>query len=141
MKYKCLILDHDDTVVNSSQTIHYPSFIEYLRVARPELADKYTFEEFIVKNFDPGILALFRDEVGLSDEELDAEEKFWADFVEQHVPRAYDGMAELIARFRANGGIVVVDSHSLLRYIERDYEKNALPTPDHIYSWDIPKEQ
>ena len=106
MKYKCLILDHDDTVVNSSQTIHYPSFIEYLRVARPELADKYTFEEFIVKTCDPGILALFRDEVGLSDEELDAEEKFWADFVEQHVPRAYDGMAELIARFRANGGIM-----------------------------------
>ena len=27
MKYKCLVLDHDDTVVNSTATIHFPSFI------------------------------------------------------------------------------------------------------------------
>ena len=140
MKYKCLILDHDDTVVNSSQTIHYPSFIEYLRVARPELADNYTFDSFIVKNFDPGILSLLSDEVGLSDTELEEEEEFWARFVENHIPKAYSGMHEIIERFKSEGGVVVVDSHSLLRYIERDYKENALPTPDYIYSWDIPKE-
>ena len=68
MKYKCLILDHDDTIVNSSATIHYPSFVEYLRDYRPELADNYTFESFIVKNFHPGIVSLLRDEVGLNEE-------------------------------------------------------------------------
>lgn len=141
MKYKCLILDHDDTIVNSSATIHYPSFIEYLRDYRPELADNYTFESFIVKNFDPGIVSLLRDEVGLSEEEMEHEEEYWARFVESKTPVAYDGMREIMEKFRAAGGKLVIDSHSLLRYIERDVRQNRLPTPDHIYSWDIPKEQ
>ncbi len=141
MKYKCLILDHDDTIVNSSATIHYPSFVEYLRDYRPELKDNYTFESFIVKNFDPGIISLLRDEVGLSEEEMQHEEEYWARFVESKTPVAYEGMKEIMERFRAEGGIVIIDSHSLLRYIERDIRANDLPTPDHIYSWDIPKEQ
>ena len=28
MKYKCLVLDHDDTVVDSTASIHYPAFLE-----------------------------------------------------------------------------------------------------------------
>ena len=140
MKYKCLILDHDDTVVNSSQTIHYPAFIEFLKIKRPHLVSNYTFESFINKNFSPGILELLSGEVGLSAEELCEEEKFWADFVEGHTPKAYPGMKEIIEKFMAEGGIVVVDSHSLTRYIERDYEKNSLPTPSCIFGWDIPKE-
>ena len=64
MKYKCLVLDHDDTVVSSSATIHYPSFIAYLEDYRPELVKNYTFESFIIKNFDPGIVSLLADEVG-----------------------------------------------------------------------------
>ena len=141
MKYKCLILDHDDTIVNSSATIHYPSFVEYLRDYRPSLADNYTFESFLVKNFDPGIVSLLRDEVGLSDEEMQHEEEYWARFVQTKTPVAYDGMKEIMERFRAEGGVVIIDSHSLLRYIERDISANGLPTPDYIYSWDIPKDQ
>ena len=70
MKYKCLVLDHDDTVVASSEAIHYPSFIAYLEDYRPELVNNYTFESFIIKNFDPGIVSLLHDEVGLNDEEM-----------------------------------------------------------------------
>lgn len=140
MRYKCLVLDHDDTVVNSSASIHFPSFVEYLKIYRPHLADKYTFEEYILKNFHPGIVELFTGEVGLSEKELAEEEKFWADFVLGHVPTAYEGIKEIIEDFKAQGGIVCVDSHSLTRYIERDWAKNSLPTPDKIYGWDIPKE-
>lgn len=35
MRYKCMILDHDDTVVNSTATIHYPAFLEALKLLRP----------------------------------------------------------------------------------------------------------
>ena len=35
MKYKCLVFDHDDTVVNSTATIHFPSFRDYLKIYRP----------------------------------------------------------------------------------------------------------
>lgn len=140
MRFKCLVLDHDDTVVNSSASIHFPSFVEYLKIYRPHLADKYTFEEYIVKNFHPGIVELFTKEVGLSEKELAEEEKFWSDYVLGHIPTAYEGIREIIEDFKARGGIVAVDSHSLTRYIERDWAHNSLPSPDVIYGWDIPKE-
>ena len=140
MRFKCLVLDHDDTVVNSSASIHFPSFVEYLRIFRPNMADKYTFEEYILKNFHPGILQLFTDEIGLSEKELAEEEKFWANYVLGHIPSAYPGIGEIVADFKAAGGIVAVDSHSLTRYIERDWAHNDLPNPDVIYGWDIPKE-
>ena len=141
MKYKCLILDHDDTVVDSTAEIHFPSFIGYLKEYKPHLADKYTLNDYFVKNFHPGISALFSDEIGLTEEELVTEEKYWSDFVMNHIPRAFLGMREIIEVFKERGGIIVVDSHSYRRYIERDYKHNALPTPDVIFGWDIPKEQ
>ena len=139
-KYKCLVLDHDDTVVDSSASIHYPSFVEYLKIARPHLADKYTLEEYFEKNFHPGILELFTEEIGLNEDELAEEEAFWREYVKNHIPNAYPGMAEIIADFKAGGGIVVVDSHSVTENIVRDYKANDLPMPDHIYGLDIPKE-
>lgn len=139
-KYKCLVLDHDDTVVDSSASIHYPSFVEYLKIARPSLADKYTLEEYFEKNFHPGILELFTEEIGLNEQELAEEEAFWREYVKNHIPNAYPGIAEIIADFKASGGIVAVDSHSLTDNIIRDYKANGLPAPDIIYGWDIPKE-
>lgn len=139
-KYKCLVLDHDDTVVDSSASIHYPSFVEYLKIARPHLADKYTLEEYFEKNFHPGILELFTDEIGLNEKELAEEEAFWREYVKNHIPNAYPGIAEIIADFKSGGGIVAVDSHSLTDNIIRDYKANGLPDPDVIYGWDIPKE-
>lgn len=140
MKYKCLVLDHDDTVVDSTAEIHFPAFVEYLKLRRPEIANNYTLNSYLEKNFHPGILSLLSEEVGLSDEELSEEEQFWADFVENHIPTAYSGIGEIIAEFRARGGIIAVDSHSFKRYIERDYRHNGLPMPDVIFGWDIPKE-
>ena len=141
MKYKCLVLDHDDTIVNSTATVHYPCFLEYLREYHPEIADKFTLEEYLVKNFDPGVIEFFLNDVGLSPQELKFEERYWAQYVKRHTRRAYDGIAELMKKFRAMGGILAVDSHSLRENIERDFRENRLPTPDIIYSWDLPPEQ
>lgn len=141
MKYKCLVLDHDDTVVNSTATIHYPCFVKFLEDFYPHLVKNYNLENFFEKNFHPGVLSLFRDEIGMTEEQMEQEEQYWADFVETITPTAYDGMSEIIKDFQARGGIVAVVSHSLTRYIERDYRANALPTPDIIYGWDIPKDR
>lgn len=140
MRYKCLLLDHDDTVVASSEAIHYPSFVAYIDDYKPHLSGKYSFSEFIKKNFDPGVLEFFHDELGLTDEELKEEDKYWRDFVATRIPRAYPGMAEIIADFRSRGGIIGVASHSYEQYIRRDYEHNSLPAPDVIYGWDLPRE-
>ena len=141
MKYKCLVLDHDDTVVSSTAEIHFPCFLEYLELTRPHLVGDWTLERYLVKNFNPGITSILRDELGMDAREMEEEIDFWARYVENHIPTAYDGIGEIIAEFRARGGIIAVDSHSLLRYIERAFRHNALPAPDVIYSWDLPEEQ
>ena len=51
MRYKCLVLDHDDTVVNSTATIHYPCFCEFLKEVRPQ-ATHYTLEDYFRWNFE-----------------------------------------------------------------------------------------
>ena len=141
MKYKCLVLDHDDTVVSSTAEIHFPCFMEYLRITRPHLLEKYDLESYFVKNFHPGITSLLRDELSMSEEEMEEEVAFWARYVEGHIPTAYPGIREIISDFRRAGGIIAVDSHSFLRYIERDYIHNGLPMPDVIYGWDLPPEE
>lgn len=141
IKYKCLVLDHDDTVVNSTATIHYPCFMQYLSERLPHLVKNYTLESYFIKNFHPGVTALFVDEIGLSPEELREEEQYWSSYVKNHIPTVYPGIREIIADFKAAGGIVAVDSHSYREYIERDYRHNDLTFPDIIYGWDIPKDQ
>lgn len=139
LRFKCLVMDHDDTTVNSTATIHFPSFLAYLQLVRPEA--RYTLEDYFRKNFDPGILSLFKDELAFTDDELDGEFRFWQDWLRTRVPKAYPGIREILRRHRAAGGYLAVVSHSMRQYIERDYRENDLPMPDLIFGWEQPVEQ
>ena len=141
MKYKCLVLDHDDTVVNSTATIHYPCFISYLELLRPHLVKNYTLDSYFEKNFYPGVEHLFLSEVGLTEEEFLAEQGYWSEYVRGHIPEAYSGIKEILESFVDGGGIIAVVSHSYEKYILRDYRHNGLPMPHAIYSWDLPAEK
>ena len=135
MKYRCLILDHDDTVVNSTSTIHYPAFVAYMKLHHPDI--QMSLEEYFALNFDPGVIPLFRDICGLSEEEMKEEELFWRDYVKNHVPEAYPGMRDILIRHREEGGLICVVSHSYSDYILRDYRLNNLPVPDAVYGWEV----
>ena len=139
MRFRCLVMDHDDTTVNSTATIHFPSFLAYLKLVRPEAS--YTLEDYFRKNFDPGIMALFTGELGFSEEELEGEFRFWQDWVRTRVPSAYPGICEILRRHKDAGGYIAVDSHSMRESIERDYRENDLPEPDIIFGWEQPPEQ
>ncbi len=139
MKYKCLVFDHDDTVVNSTATIHHPCFQEYLNIYRPGMS--CTLEKYFLSNFHPGFIAMCREEYGLSDEELKEETQFWLNYVKDHIPVAYDGMREIMQRQKAEGGLVCVVSHSFEENIVRDYRANGLPEPDAVFGWGRPVEQ
>lgn len=139
MKYKCIVLDHDDTVVDSTKQIHYPSFMSFLKLIRPDVS--MTFEEYMWKNFHPGFSEFCFGELEFTEAEMDREVQFWRDYVKNHVPVAYDGFKELLHRYKKAGGIICVVSHSLSENILRDYEKNGLPIPDEIYGWDRPAEE
>ena len=140
MRYPCLVLDHDDTIVNSTATIHYPCFCAFLQEVRPR-AKHYTLEDYFRKNFDPGIIPFFTEEVGLSQQELEYEFQFWQRYVKPRVPQAFSGIREILRRHRAQGGLIAVVSHSMRENILRDYRQNDLPEPDAIFGWELPPAQ
>lgn len=136
MRYRCLVFDHDDTVVNSTATVHYPCFVEYTQKYFPHY--RCTLEEYFVKNFDPGVVAFFRDEVGMTEDEMKAEQVYWNAYVQNHVPQAYPGMREILWEQKKRGGLLCVVSHSYRDNILRDYRANDLPEPDAVYGWECP---
>lgn len=139
MKYPCLVVDHDDTVVNSTATVHYPSFVEYASIYHPDA--HYTLEDYFKYNFDPGVVAFFRDMVGMTHEDMLREQDYWNAYVKCHVPRSYYGMRELLARHKELGGVLCVVSHSYSDNILRDYRENGLPEPDMVFGWERPLEE
>ena len=70
LRFPCLVLDHDDTVVQSTPTINYPSFVESLRVLRPGMT--LSLEEFLRYSYEPGFYSLCTDILGMSEEEFNA---------------------------------------------------------------------
>ena len=140
MKFPCLVLDHDDTVVNSTATVHFSCFAEYTAKFFPK-AKRYTLEEYILKNFSPGVYEFFRGEVGMTEDDMKHEQDYWHEYVQHHVPQAYAGMRELLWDYVNAGGTICVVSHSLSPNILRDYRENGLPEPKLVYGWEVPKER
>ena len=139
MKYKCLVFDHDDTVVNSTATIHHPCFAEYLKEYYP--GETMGLEEYFLLNFAPGFVPMCRERYGMTDEDLAHEATYWQNYVRSHIPTAYPGLREIMERQKAEGGLVCVVSHSFDYNIRRDYEANGLPSPDAVYGWERPEHQ
>ncbi len=138
MKYRCLVFDHDDTTVNSTATIHYPCFVEFLKEFYP--GREISLEDYFILNFTPGFVEMCRREYGMDDAMLEKEKEYWLDYVSRHIPEAYPGIGDIMRRHRAGGGILCVVSHSMDRNILRDYRANGLPEPDLVYGWEVPHE-
>ena len=139
LKYPCLVLDHDDTTVNSTATVHYPCFAEYMRKVRPQ--GMLTLEEYFRYNFAPGVIPMFTEICGLTKEQLEDEERYWKEYVKHHIPKAYAGIREILEEQRRRGGKICVVSHSFSEYIRRDFRENGLPEPDLTYGWECPPEK
>ena len=138
MFYPCLVVDHDDTMVNSTATVHHPCFVEYMKQFPPHY--QCTLEEYFVRNFH-GVVEFFRDVVGMTEDQMRHEQDWWNAYVQSHVPQAYPGMAEILWEQKERGGLLCVVSHSLTENILRDWRENDLPEPDMVFGWESPPEQ
>lgn len=135
LKFPCLVLDHDDTVVRSTPTIHYPAFVEALKQLRPDI--HWTLEQFIAYNFDPGFEALCRDILHFTPEEMAIQEAGWLAWSNANIAPAFEGMDRLLRRFKEQGGLVCVVSHSNSVTIRRDYKHHFAFEPDLIFGWEL----
>lgn len=136
MKYRCLVLDHDDTVVKSTPDIHYPSFVEAMKVLRPHMKP-LLFEEFVSYCFHPGFSPLCRDIMKFTDEEQEYQYKVWKNYTKTKIPEFYSGIPELIMEYKRQNGIICVVSHSESEQIKRDYMINCKLQPDLIFGWEL----
>lgn len=139
LKYPCLVLDHDDTAVDSTATVHYPCFVEYMEKYFPNV--HLTLEEYFLYNFEPGVVELFTKICGMTWEQMLDEEAYWKEYVKYHVPKAYPGIREILQEQKRRGGKICVVSHSFSEHIRRDYRENGLPEPDLVFGWESPPEE
>ncbi len=139
MKYNCIILDHDDTAVDSTRGIHYPAHIEIMKQLRP--GEKIiTLEEWFAKNSHPGILEYLKNELNFSEAEIKEEYIIWQNFARSRYPKFFPGFLEVIREFKSRGGRVAVISHSTKEIIERDYSNaGAKDLPEIIFGWNMDK--
>ncbi len=139
LKYPCLVLDHDDTVVRSEATVNYPFFVEFLKEHRP--GDTISLHDYINGCYQPGYIDMCRQRFSFTQEELDLEYRLWKDHIRSHIPAPYPGIRELLHRYKAEGGILCVVSQSSQENILRDYRVHFDMEPDRIFGWDLLPEQ
>lgn len=137
LRYACIIIDHDDTAVDSTSVIHYPAHVEVMRRLRPDLVP-VDLDNWFRKNFHPGIMEFLKNELHFTDEEIELEYTVWRDFTQNRVPEFFPGFMDFLKEYRRLGGLIAVVSHSEVDIIRRHYEVcNGEPVflPDRIYGW------
>lgn len=139
LKYRCLVLDHDDTVVQSEKTIGYPFFCQILDRFRP--GQTIDFKDYVQDCHDLGFANMCRKRWRFTEQELLDEYRGWMDHVRTHIPAPFPGIRQIIHRHKEEGGIICVVSHSAIENITRDYDVHFGIRPDAIYGWDLPEHQ
>ncbi len=139
LKYPCLVLDHDDTVVQTESTINYPYFCYILDVFRPGAT--ITKQEYMDGCFHLGFAEMCRQKYSFTEQELQEEYLGWKNYILQHIPAVYPGIEQIIQKQKEAGGLICVVSHSSKEIICRDYQTHFGVLPDEIYGWDYPEHQ
>jgi len=138
LKYKCLVLDHDDTVVQSEKTLCYPCFVQTMARLRPNV--NVSVDEYVRDCHYMGFYDMCRIKYGFSDVEMAEEYEDWKNYVRNHIPDPFPGMERVIRRHREAGGILCVVSHSSEETILRSYDAHFGIRPNAIYGSDFPED-
>ena len=139
LKYPCLVLDHDDTVVQTERAIGYPYFREYLQKIRP--GTDISFREY-VHTFHNAVFAdVCRDRWQFTEEEQRVECADWQIYRRNTVAPLYPGIESVIRRQKAEGGLICVVSLSDREDVLHDYRHHFGFEPDAVYGKELPRHQ
>lgn len=139
LKFPCLVLDHDDTVVQTLKTLSYPFFCLELEQFRP--GTTMSISEYVTQCHRLGFADMCRECFGFTDEELALEHRQWMEYIMENIPDVFPGIDRIVHRQKAEGGILCVVSHSNSDNIRRDYHVHFGIEPDAIYGWDMAPHQ
>lgn len=134
LRYRCLVLDHDDTAVNSTEHIHYPIYRELMAQKRPELEEKLDLNGFISMNNEKGVTRHYFEDLGFSEEEWKEAFEMWKNHeLRKTIPDFYDGFIDILRKYRDDGGFIAVVSHSDEKAIRMHYSHFPEVMPDEVY--------
>jgi phosphoglycolate phosphatase-like HAD superfamily hydrolase len=137
------MIDHDDTAVDSTPSIHHPAHIEQMRqLGRSHQAS--SLSEWFQINFHPGLTIHLEETLKLSKEENKHCYKVWREFTTTIVPPFFPGILKMLNKFKELGGIIVVVSHSEQDIINKHYKSQTeFPGlhPDRIFGWNGKKKE
>ena len=136
LKYKCLVLDHDDTVVQTERYIGFPYFKKYLDQIRPN--NGLTFEEYVKDCSNMVFADMCRKRWKMTDAECEAEYAGWCNYYRTNPHPIFPGIERIIHRQKEEGGLVCVVSLSPAQDILRDYEEHFGMIPDALFDHDMP---
>jgi phosphoglycolate phosphatase/pyrophosphatase PpaX len=139
LKYKCLVLDHDDTVVQTMKTLSYPFWCLELEQFRP--GETMPLSDYVMECYRWGFADMCREIFHFTDEELKQEHDQWMAYIMQNIPDPFPGIGRVIRRQKEEGGMLFVVSHSNSENISRDYAAHFGIQPDGIYGWERPKHE
>lgn len=136
LRFRVLLLDHDDTTVRGTEEVHYPAHVESVRILRPDL-EPVSLHGWFMKNHEPGVSCYLKSL--FSAEQMKEEHEIWVRAIEAKMPSFYEGMAETLSEFRSRGGLIAVISHSPTHAIWKHYKEHPLADkicPDLVLGWD-----
>ena len=104
LKYPCLVLDHDDTVVQSEKTIGYPFFCYILSQYRP--GQSISFQDYVYDCHQLGFSDMCRQRFQFTPQELIDEYEGGMEYVKTHIPAPFPGIGDVIHRQKKEGGLL-----------------------------------
>ena len=135
LKYRCLVLDHDDTVVQTERAIGYPYFREYLQKIRP--GTDISLEEYIHVFHNAIFPDVCRARWNFNEGELAEEYTNWQIYRRTTVAPLCPGIDSVIRRQKAEGGLVCVVSLSDKEDVLHDYRHHFGFEPDAVYGKEL----
>eukprot|EP00727_Mastigamoeba_balamuthi_P014159 m51a1_g9366 hypothetical protein (225) ;mRNA; r:182137-183036 len=135
-RYKCLVVDHDDTAVDSTPPIHYPAYVDALAKLRPGVP-ALSLDEYLLCNHRSGFTSFLRETLQFTEADMDFEYKNWRRFAAERTPKFFDGVGDLLKEHVAAGGYFVVSSLNEEDFIRRHYEAafGSSLQPSLVYGW------
>jgi phosphoglycolate phosphatase/pyrophosphatase PpaX len=131
-KYDCLVLDHDDTNVDSTAHIHHPIYLELMAEMRPEITP-LDLDGFIEINMNGGVKPHYMNDLKFTNQEWEYAFKLWKEHPQrQIIPTFYEGIIDVINDFRNDGGLITVVSHSNAEAIAMHFQHYNIQQPDRI---------
>ncbi|ELP95095.1 hypothetical protein EIN_254290 [Entamoeba invadens IP1] len=140
IRYKAIVIDHDDTAFDSTPSVHYPAYVRYCEEKMPKDFKMLTLEGWYEMLWHSDISVYQKEVMKLTPEEQKIEFFMWKEFVGRFTPNMFPGFLEFLKEFRRRGGIIAVCSHSTQDDIERNYARyNFQPEVIYGYSREHPE--